>query len=63
LGPLIDEYIFRKYFALLLCIADYKIGEPFAASNRLPSKNGIKTEFHRNGLLAMIGSYFQEGQN
>jgi hypothetical protein len=27
------------------------------------SKNGIKTEFHRNGLLAMIGSNFQEGQN
>jgi len=27
------------------------------------SKNGIKTEFHRNGLLATIGSNFQEGQN
>jgi len=29
----------------------------------LKEKNGIKTEFHRNGLLATIGSNFQEGQN
>jgi len=27
------------------------------------SKNGSKTEFHRNGLLAKIGSNLQEGQN
>jgi len=27
------------------------------------SKNCIKTEFHRNGLSATIGSNFQEGQN
>ena len=26
-------------------------------------KNGNKTEFHRNGLLATLGSNFQEGQN
>ena len=26
-------------------------------------KNGSKTEFHRNGLLATLGSNFQEGQN
>ena len=25
-------------------------------------KNGSKTEFHRNGLLATLGSNFQEGQ-
>jgi len=29
----------------------------------LKAKNGSKTEFHRNGLLATIGSNFQEGQN
>jgi len=27
------------------------------------SKIGNKTEFHRNGLLATLGSNFQEGQN
>jgi hypothetical protein len=26
-------------------------------------KNGSKTEFHRNGILAMLGLNFQEGQN
>ena len=26
-------------------------------------KNGTKTEFHRNGLLATLSSNFQEGQN
>ena len=26
-------------------------------------KNGSKTEFHRNGLLATLDSNFQEGQN
>ena len=26
-------------------------------------KNGSKTGFHRNGLLATLGSNFQEGQN
>jgi len=26
-------------------------------------KNGSKTEFHRNGLLATLSSNFQEGQN
>ena len=26
-------------------------------------KNGSKTEFHGNGLLATLGSNFQEGQN
>jgi hypothetical protein len=26
-------------------------------------KNGSKIEFHRNGLLATLGSSFQEGQN
>jgi len=29
----------------------------------LKRKNGIETEFHRNGLLATIGLNFQEGQN
>ena len=29
----------------------------------LKAKNGSKTEFHRNGLLATLGSNFQEGQN
>ena len=26
-------------------------------------KNGSKTEFHGNGLLATLGSNFQEGQS
>ena len=30
---------------------------------KFKSKNSIKTEFHRNGLMAAIGSNFQEGQN
>ena len=29
----------------------------------LKGKNGSKTEFHKNGLLATLGSNFQEGQN
>ena len=29
----------------------------------LKAKNGSKIEFHRNGLLATLGSNFQEGQN
>ena len=29
----------------------------------LKAKNCSRTEFHRNGLLATLGSNFQEGQN
>jgi hypothetical protein len=29
----------------------------------LKAKNRSKTEIHRNGLLATLGSHFQEGQN
>jgi len=36
----------------------------YAAETRcLKAKNGSRNEFHRNGLLATIGSNFQEGQN
>jgi len=34
-----------------------------AETGRLKAKNGIKTEFQRNGLLVKIGSNFQERQN
>jgi len=29
----------------------------------MQQKHSIKTEFHKNGLLATIGLNFQEGQN
>jgi len=47
-----------------ICYAVVKSTITYAAETWcLKAKNGSKTKFHRNGLLATIGSNFQEGQN
>ena len=47
-----------NYFNLKFTMCEFKI-----KIMALKGKNGSKTEFHRNGLLATLGSSFQEGQN
>ena len=39
--------------------------ESYLSCNKMvfKSRNGSKTKFHRNGLLATLSSNFQEGQN
>jgi hypothetical protein len=41
----------------------YKLFTRQAETWCFKGKNGGKTEFHRNGLLATLGTNFQEGQN
>ena len=47
--------VFNKGFVLIIINCSRNMG--------FKGKNDSKTEFHRNGLLATLGSNFQEGQN